>query len=128
MSNQIGPLITNDHYFQLPTTIFCFVWVHNAIESFCWDSETNDKTTVANQHLEWSSFGYDWLNINPYNIKYKIIPAGYENLWLLESKMNKREQAFQASLLALRVVTKRWILDRKGYENLVQRVKLSYPA
>jgi hypothetical protein len=32
--------------------VFCYVPVHNATESFHWDSKTYDKTTAANQHLK----------------------------------------------------------------------------
>jgi hypothetical protein len=47
--------IPNDRYIPLPPIVFRYVPVHNATESLRWDSETNDKTTAANQHLEQSS-------------------------------------------------------------------------
>jgi hypothetical protein len=46
--------IPDDRCIPLPTIIFRYVPVHNATEPFRWDSETNDKTTAANQHLEQS--------------------------------------------------------------------------
>jgi hypothetical protein len=46
--------IPNDRCILLPTIVFRYVPVHNATESLRWDSETDDKTTAANQHLEQS--------------------------------------------------------------------------
>jgi hypothetical protein len=48
-------MIPNDNYIPLPPIVFHYVPVRNATESLRWDSETNDKTTAANQHLEQTS-------------------------------------------------------------------------
>jgi hypothetical protein len=47
--------IPNDHCIPLPQIVFLYVPVHNATQSLHWDSETNNKTTAANQHLEQST-------------------------------------------------------------------------
>jgi hypothetical protein len=54
VSNLMRILIPNNRYILLPTTVFRYIPVHNTTESLHWDSETNDKMTAANQHLEQS--------------------------------------------------------------------------
>ncbi len=54
-SNLMRTMTPNDRWVSLPAIVVRYVLVHNGPKSLRWATETNDKTTAANQHLEQST-------------------------------------------------------------------------